>query len=53
MKKFKPVNAAKVACDLLARLRQTGSVKAYNAAFTSTILKIPNIGKEEMVDRIN
>src|SRR4051812_44488293 len=50
-KKFKPVNATKVACDTLARLRQTSSVKAYNAAFTSTILEIPNISEEEMVDR--
>src|SRR4051812_48194757 len=50
-KKFKPINATKVARDTLARLRQTSSVKAYNAAFTSTILEIPNISEEEMVDR--
>src|SRR3954463_11105430 len=50
-RKFKPVNATKVACDTLACLRQTSSIKAYNATFTSTILKIPTIGKEEMVDR--
>src|SRR3954454_15841303 len=50
-KKFKPVNATKVARDILARLCQTSSVKAYNAAFTSTILEIPNISEEEMVDR--
>src|SRR3954470_21695896 len=50
-KKFKPVNATKVAHDTLARLRQTSSVKAYNATFTSTILEIPNISEEEMIDR--
>src|SRR3954469_23916777 len=50
-RKFKPVNTTKVARDTLARLRQTSSVKAYNAAFTSTILEIPNISEEEMVDR--
>src|SRR3954469_14171847 len=50
-RKFKPVNATKVVCDTLACLRQTSSVKAYNATFTSTILEIPTIGEEEMVDR--
>src|SRR3954464_14503228 len=50
-KKFKPVNATKVARAPPARLCQTSSVKAYNAAFTSTILEIPNISEEEMVDR--
>src|SRR3954454_22455853 len=49
--KFKPVNATKVACDTLACLCQTSSVKAYNATFTSTILEIPTIGEEEMVAR--
>src|SRR4051794_13477925 len=50
-RKFKPVNATKVACDTLARLRQTSSIKVYNATFTSTILKISTIGEEEIVDR--
>src|SRR3954454_10371363 len=50
-RKFKPVNATKVAWDTLARLCQTSSVKVYNATFTSTILEIPTIGEEEMVDR--
>src|SRR3954451_8515152 len=50
-RKFKPVNTTKVTRDTLARLRQTSSVKAYNATFTSTILEIPTIGEEEMIDR--
>src|SRR4051812_2713214 len=50
-RKFKSFNATKVAHDTLARLRQTSSVKAYNATFTSTILEIPTIGEEEMVNR--
>jgi dUTP pyrophosphatase len=50
-KKFKPVNAVKTARDTLARLRQTSSVKAYNATFTSTILEIPNISEEEVIDK--
>src|SRR3954452_2842098 len=50
-RKFKSVNATKVACDTLACLCQTSSVKVYNATFTSTILEIPTIGEEEMVDR--
>src|SRR3954468_7713202 len=51
IRKFKPVNAAKTARDQLAHLRQTGSVKTYNTAFTSTILEIPTISKEEQLDR--
>src|SRR3954471_14198040 len=50
-RKFKPVNATKIARDQLANLRQTGSVKAYNARFTSIILEIPTIDEEEQLDR--
>src|SRR4051812_24318219 len=50
-KKFKPVNATKIARDQLANLRQTGSVKTYNSRFTSIILEIPTIDEEEQLDR--
>src|SRR5947209_5538994 len=48
---FKPVNFAKAARDKLAKLRQTGSVKAYTALFTSIILEIGQISEEEQFDR--
>src|SRR3954469_11473625 len=51
IRKFKPVNGTKTVRDQLARLRQTGFVKTYNTVFTSIILEISTISKEEQLDR--
>src|SRR3954452_17514316 len=48
---FRPINANKIARDKLACLRQTGSVRAYNQIFMSTILEIPHIDEYEKFDR--
>ena len=48
---FKPVNYEKATRDKLAKLRQTGSVKAYTALFTSIVLEIGQISEDEKFDR--
>ena len=48
---FQPVNSKKSVQDKLAQLRQTGSVKAYNTLFMSTIFQIDDLSQAEMLDR--
>jgi hypothetical protein len=48
---FQPINAAKVARDRLAELRQIGSVDKYNADFRRLILEAGNVSPTEQLDR--
>jgi len=48
---FQSVNPVRAARDQLARMRQTGSVSGYAAAFRNTALEIPGITDDEKKDR--
>ena len=48
---FQPINPAETARDRLARLKQTGPVRAYAAIFRATTLLIPGITNDEIKDR--
>jgi len=48
---FQPINPAEAARDILARLRQTTSVRQYAAAMRDTALEIPGISDDELKDR--
>jgi hypothetical protein len=48
---FRPVNAARVARDRLADLRQIGSVDKYNADFRRLIIEAGNVSPAEQLDR--
>jgi hypothetical protein len=48
---FRPVNAAKIARDKLAVLKQTNSVSAYNFHFTELCLDITDMNEAEKLDR--
>lgn len=48
---FKPVSSEVVARDKLAVVKQRNSVAAYTHEFRNIVLDIPNISKEEKIDR--
>lgn len=48
---FQPINPAEAARDILARLRQTTSVRQYASLMRDTALEIPGISDDELKDR--
>ena len=49
--RFEPINKVKSARDKLARWRQERDVSHYNESFLKIIINIPNISKDEVIDR--
>lgn len=48
---FRPLNPSEIARDLLARLKQTTSVRQYASAMRDAALEIPGISDDELKDR--
>jgi Retrotransposon gag protein len=48
---FRPINAAKLARDRLATIRQVTSVADYVARFQNIMLDLPNMDEEDRIDR--
>lgn len=51
LRTFQPINPAENARDRLARLHQTGSVRAYGTLMRNAALEIPDITDAELKDR--
>lgn len=49
--RFEPINKVKSARDKLGRWRQDRDVSHYNESFLQIIINIPNISKDEVIDR--